>query len=401
MLMKDDMRQCRQVISRILSVAAMLAAMLTVGPLSVVNAAGPLRAGPSQAGPSQAAASAEAALPWLWGYAYVRSSSVVDAAHQNGSWPDGFKAEVSPGGPGQVFVKFPQIGIASGGVAHVTAISRSADWCQVQEWRQSGADEIVAVQCYRHGGTPVFTPFSVVFGHSAQLPPAPGAFGYVHWNGSAVAGQFNSSAPGAANSVLASSSPGIWQVTLPGLGSTGYAGNIQVTAVDPAVPARCKLSGWTPSAAGQKIVVRCHDAADMPLDTGWSLTYHRERAVVSTVPYYRFAYTFNNEPDRVGSYRPLPAAVSHNSRGGGIRIDHVGIGRANVLFSDVTGGYRDNVQVTAFGYGPEFCNLYTPWESYPTYPAYVNIRYVTCYNGTTQVDHPSMVTYVSASSSSS
>ncbi|MFF3441691.1 hypothetical protein [Streptosporangium sp. NPDC002721] len=386
-------------ILRILSVTAMLAAMLAAGPLSVANTAGP-----SQAGSSRVAASAEAAgaaLPWQWGYAYVRGSSVVDGAHQAGSWAYGLKAEASPGGPGQVFVKFPQIGLASGGVAHVTAVSRSADWCQVQEWWQSGTDEIVAVQCYRYGGTPGFTPFSVVFGHSAQVPRAPGAFGYVHWNGSAVAGQFNSSAPGVVNSVLASSSPGTWQVTLPGLGSTGYAGNIQVTAVDPAVPARCKLSGWSPSAAQQRIVVRCHDATDAPVNTGWSLTYHRERAVVSAVPQYGFAYTFNNEPDRLGSYRPMPVAVSHNSRSGGVRIDHVGIGRANVLFGDVTGGYRDNVQVTAFGYGPEFCNLNTPWESYPTYPAYVNIRYVTCYNGTTQVDHPSMVTYLSASTPSS
>lgn len=401
------MRQCRKAISRILRVAAvlavMLAAALTAGPPAAgSSAAGPSAAGSSAAGPLPVTASAEAALPWQWGYAYVRSSSVVDGAHQGGSWPFGLKVEASPGGPGQVFVKFPQIGIASGGVAHVTAVSRSADWCQVQEWRQSGADEIVAVQCHRHGGTPVFTPFSVVFGHSTEVLRAPAAFGYVHWNGSAVAGQFNSSAPGAANSVVASSSPGTWQATLPGLGSAGYAGNIQVTAVDPAVPARCKLSGWNSTAAEQRIVVRCHDAADMPLDTGWSLTYHRERAVVATFPQYRFAYTFHNEPGRGGGYRPAPAAVSHNSRGSGVRIDHVGTGRVNVLFNEVTGGYRDNVQVTAFGYGPEFCNLYTPWESYPTtYPSYVNIRYVTCYNGTTQVDHPSMVTYVSASSSSS
>ncbi|WP_435287924.1 hypothetical protein [Streptosporangium sp. G11] len=360
-------------ISRILRVALMLAAMLA-------------------AGPPPAAASAEAAGPGPWGFAYVRSASVVDANRQGGSWPAGLKAEASPGGPGQVFVRFPQIGIASGGVAHVTAISRSADWCQVQEWRQSGTDEIVAVQCYRYGGTPVFTPFSVVFGHSTEILRPPAAFGYVHWDGSAVAGQFNSSAPAAVNSVLASSSPGIWQATLPGLGSAGHAGNIQVTAVDPAVPARCKLGGWTSSATEQKIVVRCHDATNVPLNTGWSLTYHRERAVASAFPQYRFAYTFDNAPDTIGGYRPSPVALSHNSRGGGVQIDHVGTNRTNVLFGEVN-GYRDNVQVTAFGYGPEFCNLYTPWELYSTY---VTIRYVICYNGTTQVRHPLMVTYLSA-----
>ncbi|WP_285778939.1 hypothetical protein [Microtetraspora sp. NBRC 13810] len=325
-----------------------------------------------------------------WGFAVVRTGPVVDTLRQAGSWPEGAGVEATAGGPGQVFVKFPQIGAATGGVAHVTAISRSADWCQVQDWWQSGADEIVAVQCHRHGVGPVASWFSLTFGHSAVYLPAPQAFGYVHWDGSAVAAQFNSSAPTAVNTAAPLTSPGLWRVTLPGLGSAGHAGNIQVTAVEPDVPARCKLGGWTATTAAQSIVVRCYDAAGAPLNTGWSLTYQRERPLVWAPQTYRFAYTFDNDPTAVGTYVPTPYQVSHNSRSAGVQLNRYGVARKQVIFGGLD-GYRDNVQVTAFGYGPEFCNLSAPWE---LSSAYVSIRYVTCYNGATQIDHPAMVAYV-------
>ncbi|WP_063767692.1 hypothetical protein [Streptosporangium roseum] len=365
--MKDDMRRSWTVIIRTLFVAALAAAGLAA-----------------------AATDATAAEPGRWGFAVVRNGPVVDPLRQAGSWTDGLKVEATPGGPGQVFVKFPQIGMAAGGVAHVTAISQSADWCQVQDWWQSGADEIVAVQCHRYGVGPIASWFSVTFGHSAQYLPAPQAFGYVHWDGSTVAAGFNSSAPTAVNTAEPWTAPGSWRVTLPGLGSAGHAGNIQVTAVDPAVPARCKLGGWNATTAAQSILVRCYDATGTPLNTGWSLTYHRERAITWTPPSYRFAYTFDNAPDTPGAYVPTPYPVSYNSRSAGVQLSRYAVARKQVIFGDVN-GYRDNVQVTAFGYGPEFCNLFAPWEPYSTS---VRIRYVTCYNGAIQVDHPAMITYM-------
>lgn len=364
------MRRLWAVIVRTLCIAALAATGLTAA--------------------ATAAPAAPAADPPRWGFAVVRSGAVVDSVRQAGSWPDGLKVEAVAGGPGQVLVRFPQIGMAAGGVAHVTAISQSADWCQVQDWWQSGADEIVAVQCHRFGVGPIASWFSVTFGYSAQYLPAPQAFGYVRWNGSAVAAQFNSSAPAAVNTVAPLTNPGLWRVTLPGLGSAGHAGNIQVTAVDPAVPARCKLGGWTATTAAQNIIVRCYDATGTPLNTGWSLTYHRERAITWTPQPYRFAYTFDNAPDTPGVYLPTPYPVSHNSQSGGVQLSRSAVARKQVIFGGLN-GYRDNVQVTAFGYGPEFCNLLAPWETYSTY---VSIRYVTCYNGAVQVDHPAMITYL-------
>ncbi|MEV0752326.1 hypothetical protein [Streptosporangium sp. NPDC050280] len=374
--MKDDMRRLWAVIVRTLCIAALAATGLTATTATVATAG--------------AATTATVAEPPRWGFAVVRSGAAVDSMRQAGSWPSGLRVEATQGEPGQVFVRFPQIGMAAGGVAHVTAISQSADWCQVEGWWQSGADEIVAVRCHRYGVGPIASWFSVTFGSSDQYLPVRQAFGYVHWDGSAVATRFNSSGPTAVNTVEPLTIPGAWRVTLPGLGSAGHAGNIQVTAVDPAVPAHCKLGGWNATTAAQSIVVRCYDATGTSLNTGWSLTYHRERAITWTPSGYRFAYTFDNAPTTQGPYVPTPYPVSYNSQSGGLQLNRFGVARKQVLFGGVN-GYADNVQVTAFGYGPEFCNLYSPWETYSTY---VNIRYVTCYNGTVPVDHPAMITYM-------
>ncbi|MEU4834636.1 hypothetical protein [Streptosporangium sp. NPDC023615] len=354
---------------------AVLAAVLGAG---ATPAAGGVRA----AGP-----------PGPWGIALVvNGPSTTTVQRQRGSWPSEYRVESSFGEPGEVLVRFPRIGLASGGVAHVTAVSASPDWCQAGGWRRSGADEIVAVRCHRHGGGRVLVPFYVAFGHSAQILPARQAYGYVHWDGSAVAGRFNSSAATAVNSVVRSAtSPGTWQVLLPGLGTTGHAGNIQVTAVNPAVPARCKVAGWTPTAAEQRITVRCHDAADAPLDTGWSLTYHRAHAVLATYPQYEAAYTFDNAPATAGPYVPVPSAVNHNSHGTGIGINHPGTGKKQVVVSGTVNVYTDNTQVTAVGPGPAFCNLSHPSQLYATY---ASIRNVACYTGTVPADQPSMVTYL-------
>ncbi|MGW5487416.1 hypothetical protein ACWEU6_32340 [Streptosporangium sandarakinum] len=351
--------------------------------------------------PAASAASAvdgAADLP-RWAWAVVRGGSTPTVPYQFGTWTSGLKADVTTGDPGQVLVRFPQFGLAAGGVAHVTAISSSPDWCQVQDQWPSGDDLIVAVQCHRYGVGPVASPwFSVTFSYSGKyIHPIPSqSLGYVRWNGSAVATQFNSSAPTAVNTVTPGTSPGLWRVTLPGLGSTGLAGSIQVTAVDPAVPARCKLGGWSATTAAQNITVRCHDAAGSPLNTGWNLTYHRANAVVwaPVAPYTAFAYTFDNAPDTVSPYLPTPYPVSYNSVPGSIDLRGAGSGLRRVSFSSVNVeyGYPGNVQVTAFGYGAEFCNLYGNWTE-ASATGLVSITHA-CYDGATRVAHPATVTYV-------
>ncbi|GAA4190772.1 hypothetical protein AB0C10_15600 [Microbispora amethystogenes] len=341
-------------------------------------------------GTTAAAGAASAAVPDVWGFAYVNTSSgVPNLSYQAGSWTSG-SVTVTPGVPGEYFVRFPGIGIPSGGIAHVTAITQSAEWCQIEKWGMAGTDEIVAVRCYRFGGGPAKALFSIVFASSSgALTSATQAYGYVFWNGSSIASHYNSAL--AVNTVTHTST-GTWTVWMPGLGSSTQAGNVQVTAVDSGVPARCKVGAWSWAATGQKFQVLCHDATTTPLDTGWTLTYQRERAITGAfAPPKYFAYTFDNTPANPGPYAPLPAGINFNYPGAVNTVQSAGTGMRLVTFPKV-GLLPNNVQVTAYGPGPAFCNLLTLWT---TSGSDVYVRDVVCYNGTTAVGQPSLVTYTS------
>jgi hypothetical protein len=318
---------------------------------------------------------AQASVPDRWGFAFVDSPSVAgvtDPNHQAGSWPPGFVVHSAPGAPGQVFVTFPQIA-AKAGVVHVTAVIDVAVWCQAQKWGPSGPDEVVAVRCYRPGGTPVFAPFVVTFGQSSATKLAPSqAFGYLHFEpGSGVVTSFNSA--GAANTV-APGPPGVWTVTLHGLGPASFAGGVQVSAVNPAVAAKCEVQHWAPAAAGQIFEVRCFDGTINPLATGWTLTYQLGRTITGTLPKL-FGYSYDNQPANPGPYAPVPPPVNFNSAGGVNTLLRAGTGLRLVSFPRV-GQLPNTVLLTPVGAGPGFCNLITPWA---TTPPNVIVRDVACY----------------------
>ena len=341
-------------------------------------------------GTTAAASAAQAATPDVWGFAYVDTSSgIPNPTYQAGSWGAG-SVTVTPGVPGEYFVRFPGIGIPPGGIAHVTAISQTAEWCQIEKWGQSGADEIVAVRCYRYGGGPAKALFSIVFASSSgALASASQAYGYVFWNGSTIASHYNSAL--AVNTVTPTST-GVWTVWMPGLGSAVQAGNVQVTAVDSGQPARCKVGAWSWAASGQKFQVLCHNATNVPLDTGWTITYQRERSITGAfAPPKYFAYTFDNTPANPGPYAPVPTGVNFNYPGAVNTVQSSGTGMRLVTFPKV-GILPNNVQVTAYGPGPAFCNLQTLWT---TAGSVTYVRNVVCYNATTALNQPSLLTYTS------
>ncbi|WP_113700629.1 hypothetical protein [Nonomuraea lactucae] len=339
-----------------------------------------------------ATGTATAAAPNRWGFAYVDvPAGVPDPSRQAGSWPGGFNVTVSPGAPGETLVRFPQIA-GPGGVVHVTAVIDTPHWCQAGKWWPSAADLVVSVRCYRFGGSPAFVPFSIVYGESTGLLPAPQGFGYVHYNPGGIVTQFNSA--GGVNTVVPIA-VNAWRVTLPGLGTPGAEGGVQVTAADPQQPARCKVRSWpaAPVIAGaQTVEVVCHNAVNSPLNTGWSLTYQRRRAVNGAAfPPKHFAYTFDNQPFNPGPYAPLPPGVNFNSLGAVNTVQSAGPGLRLVTFPKV-GFLPDNVQVTAFGPGPEYCNLLTRWS---TSGSVVHVRDVACYSAVTRVNTASLTTYAS------
>jgi hypothetical protein len=335
------------------------------------------------------AAPAQAAVPDHWGFAYVNiPSGIPDPSHQAGSWPAPFKVTVSAGAPGQEFVRFPRIASARG-VVHVTAVADIAVWCQAQRWFPSGLDEIAVVRCFRPGGAPIFVPFAVAFTTSSPGPFPPGrAYAYVHYSG-AIVTQFNSSG---GPIIVTPAGPGSWVVRLAGLGSGGLSGNVQVTAADPVRPARCKLAAWKPLPGEQDLVVRCYDQLASPLNTGWSLSYQRGRAITGTQP-VAFAYTFDNLPLVTGPYAPVPPAINLNSLAGINTIRVAGAGLRLVVFPRV-GVLPSTVIVTAFGPNPDFCNMLTIWG---TAGGQVLVRDVACYTafGVRQAQ-ASLTTYTSA-----
>jgi hypothetical protein len=340
-----------------------------------------------------AAGVAQAAVPSKWGFAYVDKPAIPgipDLAHQAGSWPAALHVHVTPGLTGQVFVRFPHLA-SRGGVVHVTAVNQGPVWCQVQKWRPAGPDEVVAVRCYKAGGIPVFSPFTVLYTTSSKGAfPAARAYGYVHYQpGPGIVARFNSA--GAANTVTAGP-PGVWVVRMPGLGSAPQAGGVQVTAVDAAGPAKCEVAGWVSTPAGQRFLVRCYNGLTTPLKTGWSLSYQRGRAITGAQPKL-FAYTFNNHPLIPGPYAPVPPGVNFNSLGGVNTILRAGGGLSLVQFPRV-GTLPNTVLVSPFSAGPGFCNLLTLWG---TFGSNVVVRDVACFTATgAHQGHAALITYTSS-----
>ncbi|WP_330172626.1 hypothetical protein OG875_02880 [Streptomyces sp. NBC_01498] len=322
------------------------AALLVLGMLAALLAAALPTAG-----------SAQAAVPDRWGFAYLDnptppSGYVPDTTRQWGSWasPSTNPVKVDQIGVGSYVVHFPLIG-GSGGIAHATAVSSVGHWCQIADWRTAGSGQDVYVTCYRPGGARDNSTFTVLYTSSSGLSATPaGSYGYLNSDGAGtVLAQYNST--GAVNAV-SHGSTGIWRAWLPGLGLASQAGDLQVTAVDARQGARCKVSDWAPGSPGQTVVVACYNGANALYDTEWTLSYSYLRAVHGPAsPPRSFGYLWYN-----GS---VPALTNYNSGGGTNTLG--GSGAPFTVTMPSVGVPPDTAQVTAYGSGPDYCGLHTPW----------------------------------------
>jgi hypothetical protein len=297
------------------------------------------------------AAPARAAAPDAVGFVLWNGAAVVPS----GTFPPA--TVVVPGPPGRYRVIFPGMA-ARGGVVHVTAVNPAAHWCQVDGWGPSGADQVVGVSCYRPGGALDPSGFAAIFSSSSAtvLPPAAGRFGYADVAASgALVSQYNSA--GAANTVV-HAAVGQYLVTLPGLTTAGPVdGSIQATAVSPNVAARCKVGRWASSpVAGQRVLVRCFDAAGALFDTRFTVSFQYQRSLyAAAMPPRLFGYLWNAPP--VG---PVSTNFDSVTGPGTVTLTPAGAGLSLVRFPRLA-GLPDTVQVTAAGPGSEFCGLLTTW----------------------------------------
>lgn len=307
------------------------------------------------------AAAAAPADPW--GFAYLDNpapppGAVMDPTRQWGSWKASFPADaatVDHTGPGTYRVRFPHLA-AKAGVAHVTAvIGAGPAWCQLGKWYPQGSDEIVEVQCYRHGGVPDDTRFGVTFTErSAPLPS--GGFAYVYANvAGGIVAEYNSA--GAPNAT-AYGGPGFYRVVLPGVGAAaGFGGNIQVTAAEPGAERRCKVADYAWGGPDVVVYVSCVDGiTSAPADSTFTVTYHRERPVFAEAgPPKRFGHLL------IDTAAP-PPGTDFNSVGAANVVTPSGLGQNMVTFTAL--GVRETVAVTtAVGGKPDYCAFQDVWRN--------------------------------------
>jgi hypothetical protein len=335
------------------------------------------------------------AVPDKWGFAYIDNPSVAgipDPMHQAGSWPAAFKVHSAPLGIGRVKVRFPFLA-SRGGVVHVTPVIDFAVFCDAQGWGPSGSSEVVDVACFTHTGAPVFAPFVVLYTKSSSGAFPPGrAYGYVHFKpATGIVARFNSA--GKANTV-SHVATGVWVVKMPGLGTPVRAGGVQVTAVDPAGPAKCSLGRWVSKPTEQIFEVRCYHPGIAPLNTGWTISYQHRRSITGGgLPGKPrlYAYTANTSPLLPGPYAP-PAPLNYNSTGATNTIQKAGTGLSLITFPGV-GVLPNSVLVTGWHIGPGMCNLNTLWATFPLGPITI-VRDVACYNaGGHFINNESLISY--------
>jgi hypothetical protein len=310
---------------------------------------------------------ARAAVPDLSGFALYDGAAVVVAKTQ----PTGTTVSLL-GAPNQYRIRFPGLA-AKGGVAHVTAV-RVAHWCQLIGYQPDGADEQVDIACYRAGGQPDPTAFTVQFSASSGPVAGTDRYGYLDVDAGGVPlVDYNS--VGAPDSVVHNFT-GVYRVQLSGLTTPGpQAGSMQVTAVQPTAPVTCHPSDWTSvPTIGQVLTVRCFDAAGSPRDSGWTLTYHYKRALDGLVGplLFPFGYAWAS---------PLGTGLTNYNAIGGLNpVTLVSTGVYEVVLPNLATGPappRDGVQVTVYSPDVYFCDLSSVWT---VAGADIDVAYVTCHS---------------------
>jgi len=292
---------------------------------------------------------AQAAVPDRFGMVLWNGSAAVPS----GTSPAATTVLTAP--PGRYLITFPGQA-APGGVVHVTAINDTPHSCQAVTWGISGANEVVRIDCYIVPGVLDNSPFSATFeSSSGALPPMAARFGYVDSTGAgAIISQYNSA--GAPNSV-SHIATGQWVVRMPALGTAGpLDGSMQVTGVNAAMAVRCKVAKWSSDPNQQQFLIFCRDAAGVFADTRFTATFQYQRSLFgSAIPPKHFGYLLFMPPTG-----PLSTNFNSILGPGANSVVVAGTGLWLLKFPSL-GTLPDDVQITAFGPGTEFCGMLTPW----------------------------------------
>jgi len=218
------------------------------------------------------------------------------------------------------------------------------------------AHQIVDVQCFKPGGAPADTPFTVLWTvSSGVLPAGQGSYASAQVVSNGLNQAYNSTGLGVG---LGVGGVGIYQLRFSGVGLAGVmSGNVQVTAQQPnAQPRRCKILRWGVSGTDVFVYVTCHNPiTGAPMYSDFTISYHRERSVYASFgPPKFFGYIATPFPGTPTNYS-YPLGVGANGWGGGIPSGTYTV-KFPALHEKAT-----TAHVTAISDGPSYCTIQDLW----------------------------------------
>ncbi|WP_437851613.1 hypothetical protein [Sorangium sp. So ce363] len=306
----------------------------------------------------------QAFVSHAWAYAWAHQATgsfTASSSYSRNSSGDasgqGVNNTVTQLGAGQYRVRFPDVGAAPGGHVQVTAYGAGAERCKVNSWVRSGDDVDVHVNCFTAGGAPVDTQFSVAYVHKSGTGSSDEAYVWAN-NPTASAYtpaatyQFNSSG---VNNTIAREGVGYYAVTLPG--QTAGGATVEVTAYGPGSD-HCKVGSWGQSGDDAVVRVRCFDSSGAPSDSQFTLNFARSRQVNGGLSY---SYAWANNAT-AAAYTPSLSYQEGYIAGdlGEVETDitagRTSAGRYSVSLPGMSAS-GSNVQITAYGTGPEYCKV--------------------------------------------
>ena len=130
----------------------------------------------------------------------------------------------------------------------------------------------------------------------------------------------------------------------------------------PGGSSRCKVAGWGPGGPEQQVRVSCSTASGAPADSLFTMTYARNRSLLSPdgpTPGTRTGYAWADQPGSA-SYTPSASYQFDDAGSGGVSVTRSGEGAYVARFASL--GADGNVQVTASGSGATYCKV-TNWST--------------------------------------
>jgi hypothetical protein len=212
-------------------------------------------------------------------FGYVWANSPGAAAYTPSSFyqfnSTGASNSITRSGVGTYQVTLPGLG-GQGGTIKATAYGPGNEVCHVSSWSSLGVNALVNVRCQNPAGVPVDTLYTLTyhatFGLLGTLTGGPRAYVWADQQASPAyvpSATYRYNSTGGVNTITRSGA-GVYQVTLPGLGS--ISGHAQVTAYG-AGSTRCKVQSWTTSGAAKLVNIRCFDTAGAPADSRYVLDF--------------------------------------------------------------------------------------------------------------------------------